>query len=65
MDDIGNIKTLKGNWFKVFWDKLSRRVFFKTDTDNVDHIAPMARSEYEAKKNAKDEANKIERMGEM
>ena len=61
INDIGNIKTEKGNWFRVLWQKLTQLVIFKNRIDGIEHVAPSARNECEAKKNAKDEADKIER----
>lgn len=61
MKDVGNIKTGKGTWYKVFWDKITLAVHFKKSQDNnLTHLAPSARNELDAKKFAKNEADQIE-----
>lgn len=59
MKYIGNIRTISGNWFKVFWDKYSLRVAFKNKIDGNFQRAPSALNEKDAIKSATNEAEKI------
>lgn len=62
IDDIGNIKTENGTWYKVFWNKFYQMVVFKkSPNDNVLHRGPFARNKDDAIKFAKEEADKIEK----
>ncbi|MFP4526365.1 MAG: hypothetical protein ACLFNL_08245 [Bacteroidales bacterium] len=63
MDFIDNIKTSRGNYYKVFWDKDNYGVEFSQNAYGPFHKAPAARDEDEALKNAKNEAENIERIG--
>ncbi len=56
-EDIGNIKTNKGTWFKVFWDNLKHSVEFKKRPNGRTYYAPYANNEVDAKINAKQEAD--------
>ncbi len=60
MKDIGNIKSEKGKMYKVLWDKETYEVEFSDNADGPFYKAPTARSEAEAKANAKEEADRIE-----
>lgn len=60
MNEIGKIKSAKGRMYKVFWDKETYAVEFSDSADGPFYKAPTARSEAEAKRNAKEEADRIE-----
>lgn len=61
MDNIGNIKSTKGKMYKVFWDRNTFEVEFSERASGPFHKAPSARSESDAKRNAIEEADQIEK----
>lgn len=60
MKDIGNVKNKYGKFFKVFWSQNSKRIEFSHHPDDKTYLAPSAKNEINALKNAKKEADKIE-----